>query len=210
MQSPNLMKLASTLSPEERYKLIVPDVQREESGEKPRISEAERSAILFFNDKASYMEYHRRILIYSWVNILWWRDIEYARLRVQALTTMLVFEMDSMLRRAHEGPQGDGWNLRFKMLRETVAGINDRTKVFYAYRDAIPLVEKELWSVPFYDPARKATLARWYEKMGEQIADHNEMVNAFCSHPDAPKLIGPMMKDKGAYLIKEPVPRESS
>ena len=61
MQKLDLIKLAPTLSAEERYKMAISDFHKVLAGEKPILSEAECQAIRHFDNRAVWEDYAQRL-----------------------------------------------------------------------------------------------------------------------------------------------------
>src|SRR3989338_265563 len=183
MATPDLIKLAPTLSAEERYKLIVPDLHRTLMGEKCLISESERQSIIKFDKRVVWEEYTRNICILQWATTLWQRDIETERLRAFALSLNLSHTLERVL------VDGDDKSIskekrtgQFEKLKKYVAMLEEQSVEFYAYREAINKVEQELYGVPLFNEKEKNSIASCYEMVDELFEHHNSTIRVMCEN----------------------------
>jgi len=113
MPSTELMRLAPTLSAEERFKLIIADFHKGVAGEQPVLSETERRAVQKCEGRAMWEEYTKHIGIVQWAGMFWSKDIETEKLRVLACHLMVSLECEPVVaelrgyRRDHL-PHGSG------------------------------------------------------------------------------------------------------
>jgi hypothetical protein len=207
MQTPDLIKLAPTLSVEERYKLIVPDFQRVMAGEKELLSESEQNAITFFEKKEDWQVYVHKICLLQWANILWQRDIETEKLRALACSLMLSHALEKLLidgdDKSISKEKRDG---QFEQVKQCVARFEKQSVEFYAYPLAIKKIEQELYSMPIFDEKRGKRIASYYEAVDDMIEHHNESVRIFCGNPIIKKTIKPVVQDMGKYIVKKQIP----
>ncbi len=208
MQTPDLIKLAPTLSAEERYKLIVPDFQREVAGEKSLISESERQAILRFDDRKAWEEYTRRVLLYRWANALWVREIETEKLRTYACYLFLNHHWERVVVDADETLSKEKRTERFERLKKYVSMLSAQSRDFYAYREATAEISQELYGVPLFDPKTMKEISNHYEVVDDFIESYNVSVEHFCKLVEIKKFLKPILQDKESYLVKKPVPDE--
>jgi hypothetical protein len=210
MQTPDLIKLAPTLSAEERYKLIVSDFHRALMEEKELIAESERQAIITFNNnRAVWEEYTRNICMLQWENALWPRDIEAEKLRVFACSLLLSHALEKVLF------HGDDHSIskekratQFESLKEYVAMFETQSMDFYAYPEAIKKIEQELYGVPIFHEEKKNRIASYYEAVDDLIEHHNKTIHTICGHKIIKKCINPMVRDMESYLVKKSIPDE--
>jgi hypothetical protein len=207
MQTPDLIKLAPTLSVEERYKLIVPDFHRVMAGEKELLTESEQNAITFFAKKEDWQVYIHKICMLQWANILWQRDIETGKLRALACSLMLSHALEKLL------IDGDDKSIskekrvaQFEQVKECAARFEEQSIEFYAYPLAIKRIEQELYDTPIFDEKRGKRIAAYYEAVDGLIEHHNESVRIFCGNPIIKKTIKPIVQDMEKYFVKKRTP----
>lgn len=207
MATPDLIKLAPTLSVEERYKIIIPDLHRQLMGEEPLISESERQAITHFENRAVWEEYTRNICILQWATALWLKDIETERLRVFALSLNLHYTLERVLL------DGDDKSIskekraeQFERVKKYVAMLKEHSVEFYAYREAINKVEQELYGVPLFNEEKKNSIASCYEMVDELFEHHNTTIRVMCENKIIKRHVKPIVQDMESYLAKKPVP----
>ena len=207
MATPDLIKLAPTLSAEERYKLIVPDLHRTLMGEKCLISESERQSIIKFDKRVVWEEYTRNICILQWATTLWQRDIETERLRAFALSLNLSHTLERVL------VDGDDKSIskekrtgQFEKLKKYVAMLEEQSVEFYAYREAINKVEQELYGVPLFNEKEKNSIASCYEMVDELFEHNTSTIRVMCENKIIKNSIKPIVQDMESYLAKKPVP----
>jgi hypothetical protein len=206
MATPNLIKLAPTLSAEERYKLVVPDMHRELMGEKPLISESERQAITHFENRAIWEEYTQKLNMMRWALALWPKDIEAEKLRVIAFSLMLNHALSGALWRADEPMPKAKREERFATLREYVALIEEQSVDFYAHREAFAVIQRELYGVPVLNAKWMADITEDYRAVDEIIERYNETIRKICQNEVIRKRIKPIVDDTESYLVKKPIP----
>lgn len=197
-----ILKIAPTLSAEERLRLVVPDVHRLIAGEKPVLSEPEFAAIRRCPTKEIWKEYTYRVMLLKWADTVWLRDWETERLRVLCLLTVLRYETGLL----GAEDEGDGPADRLEIIRKIVAGANERAKDFFAYREAVPLLEREIYGLPLFGEATKTRMTESYEHVENTISLHNETVRGIVGIPGAEEFLKPMIEETESYLIREPVP----
>jgi hypothetical protein len=204
---PDLIKLAPTLSVEERYKLIVPDFHRVMAGEKEFLSESEQNAITYFEKKEDWKIYVHNICMLQWANILWQRDIETEKLRVLACSLLLSHALERLL------VDGDDKSIskekrakQFERVKECVVRFEEQSVEFYTYPLAINKLEQELYGMPIFDEKRAKRMATYYEAADELIEHHNESIRIFSANPIIKKTIKPIVQDMEKYLVKKPTP----
>ncbi len=207
MATPDLIKLAPTLSAEERYKLIVPDFHRELMGEKCVMSESERQAIIKFDNRAVWEEYACKVCMLQWANVLWRKDIEMERLRVFGCYLVLNHALERVIL------DGDDQSIpkdkragQFETLKDYVVMLETQSVEFYCYQEAIKKIEQELYSVPLFNEERKKQIAECYASADQSIDHHNEVIRGMCEMEIVKTYIKPIVRDMNSYLVKKPVP----
>lgn len=198
-----ILKIAPTLSAEERLRLVVPDVHRLIAGEKPVLSEPEFAAIRRCPTKETWKEYAYRVMLLKWADTVWLRDWETERLRVLCLLTVLRYEM-RLVGLTDGGDESEDGSL--ETIRKIVAGANERAKDFFAYREAVPLLEREVYGLPLFGEATKTRMTESYEHVENTISLHNETVRGIVGIPGTEEFLKPMIEETENYLIREPVP----
>lgn len=206
MPSPNLIQLAPTLSAEERYRLVVPDMHRELMGEKPLISESERQAITHFEDRKLWEEYTGRICMLQWAQALWPKDVETEKLRVIAHYLMLSHSFDRLIRDGDQQVPKGKRAKQFETLKEHAAQIGEQSVHFYAYREAFEKIKQELCGVPLLNEKWMADITEDYTLVDEMIEHYNDLVRKVCVVVVIRKTIGPIVRDMESYLVKKPMP----
>lgn len=206
MQKPDLIKLAPTLSAEERYKLIVTDFQRERIGEKPMISESERKVILDFKDRGVWEEYTRRVLLYQWIDVLWTREIETEKLRMFACYLILSHSFERLYIDIDEGVSKKKKLERFEQLKNYTALFGTQSEEFYLYREAILKIKQELYDMPVFDQKVANRIEGYFKDIDELINRYNNMIRDICKISVIKQQIKPIVQDQGNYLIKKVVP----
>ena len=206
MATPDLVKLAPTLSAEERYRLVVPDMQRELMGEKPLISESERQAITHFEDRAVWEEYTRKICMLQWAQALWPKDVETEKLRVIVHDMELSHSFDRLIRDGDQQVPKGKRAAQFEALKEHAAQVGQQSVHFYAYREAFEKIKQELCGVPLLNEKWMADITEDYTLVDETIEHYNDLVRKVCAVVVIRKTIGPIVRDMESYLVKKPIP----
>ncbi len=209
MSTPDLVKLAPNLSAEERYKLITADFLAQLDGEQPMITESELKAMLWFASRDMWKEYALRVVTFKLVNAIWVREIETEKLRTYACYLLAIHQLERVIVDAEDKLPKDKRAKQFKNLKTYVEAFNDSLEGFRVYREAIPILERELCGVPFFSKTTKASIATSYALVDHDIATYNEAIKRFCDCSDAKKLIKPILDDTDSYLVKGIVPAES-
>jgi len=207
MSTPNLANLAPNLSAEERYKLIVPDYHNEMMGRDALLSDSERQAITYFTTRASWEEFTQKFNTMLWAQVMWPKDIEAEKLRIAGFSLLLNYSLTWVLRVG--GDQSlpmDKRDATFKELREHVALMEEQSVTFYAYRDALEAIPKELYGVPVFNDAKAAEMRTEFEETDALIDHYNDMVRRCCEPHDAREYIAPIVDNTQSYLVKKPIP----
>jgi hypothetical protein len=206
MPSPNLIQLAPTLSAEERYRLVVPDMHRELMGEKPLISESERQAITHFEDRKLWEEYTGRICMLQWAQALWPKDVETEKLRVIVYYLELSHSFDRLIRDGDQQVPKGKRAAQFETLKAHAAQVGEQSVLFYAYREAFEKIKQELCGVPLLNEKWMADIVEDYTLVDEMIEHYNGLVRKMCAVGVIRKTIGPIVRDMENYLVKKPMP----
>ena len=202
----DIIKLAPTLSAEERFKMVVTDMHKVLEGEQRTLSESERQAIMQCEGREMWEDYTRRIGIIQWADAFWTKDIEMEKLRVFAYSLLLERELDRFFL--------DDYELMPPKLREMFwAGIKEHVEMmercamkFYAYREAVIVIERELCGMPLFHQKKSVIIASFYEAMDDTFERYNYRIKKFyerCQHDDVPKTV---TKDVESYIVKKPIP----
>jgi len=200
------MKIAPTLSAEERYKLLVPDFHREVMGEKPLISESERKAIIKFDNRAVWEEYTHSICMFQWAHTLWPKDIEAERLRLLACSLFLSHAFERVLLDGDQPVLKETRAGQFEKLKEYVALFERQSVEFYCYQEAINTIELELYGVPLFNEEKKDQIASCYETTDQFIEHYNETIRWMCENEVTKRYFKPIVHDMNSFLVKKPVP----
>ena len=206
MKSPDLIKLAPTLSAEERFKILIPDYHRVVMGEEPLISESERAAIIKFDNMAVWEEYTGRVAMLQWANALWTSDIEIEKFRALACYLIINHSLEKIILTAEESSTEEDRAGQYKKLKEYVGTFEESLINFYNYQEAIPRLEQELYGVPAFNERTKKQIAEYYESINALIGHHNDTVHAICKNKIIREYLKPIAEDAESYLIKKPIP----
>ena len=202
----DIIKLAPTLSAKERFRMVVTDMQKVLEGGQRTLSETERQAIMRCEGREMWEDYTRRIGIIQWADAFWTKDIEMEKLRVFASSLLLERELDKFFL--------DNYTMMPPMMRERFwSGIKEYVQMversvtnFYAYRDAIVEVEKELYGMPLFYGKKKAVIESYYEAMDDTSERYNHRIKLFyerCQENDVPKTV---MENVESYIVKKQTP----
>lgn len=203
------MKLAPTLSAEERFKMMIVDVQKQMIGEKAVFSTSERSAIMKCEDKAMWEEYTRHIGIMQWAGAFWIKDIEAERLRVFAGSLLLERILDHLVADADIRMPESMRQSAYARLKEFVGMLESQSELFYAYREAIAQIEtKYLYGMPLFDEKKRVMIASVYDAMDDVFETYNHRLNMFAGITSLEEFMKPISENIGDYTAKKPIPRQ--
>lgn len=207
MHSSEIIKLAPTLSAEERYKLAISDFHRVLAGEKPILSEAECQAIRYFDNRAVWEEYTHSVCMLQWADTLWSKDIETEKLRVFAISLLLNHAMERIL------VDGDDRSIpeerrsrQLEDLKKYAAMLGAHSAEFYVYPEAIKKIEQELYGVPLFNEKKMKRIVNYYEMADDLLEDYNEKIRAMCRNKILKKYFKPIVSDMESYIVKKPIP----
>jgi hypothetical protein len=206
MPSSNLIQLAPTLSAEERFKLIVTDLHRQMAGEKPVLSASERQAIINCENRAMWEEYTRHIGIIQWAQVFWVKDIETEKLRACASYFILSRVVDRLITAAFMNAPETLWDRHCAEVREDVEFLERNSTEFYAYREAIIQVERELYGIPLFDEKKKAVIASYYEAVDEMFSGYNVRIRALSETHLMKVRMKYIAENMESYTAKKPIP----
>jgi hypothetical protein len=204
--TPNLTKLAPSLSAEERYKIVMSDLLAQLDGEPAKISESELKAMLWFESKPMWREYALRTAMMRHASEIWIIEIEKEKVRSYAFYLHLVYQFEQVVRDV-DIPKEKKMK-RFDILKKAVSDLHHALEGFYAYREAIPKLEAVLYGIPFFSKATQASIALWFGLIESTIRDYNGMVRELSACHDAKRFIKPITEDMESYLVKDAVPSE--
>ncbi len=205
---PDIIKLAPTLSAEERYKLIVQDIHHTLMGEKQLLSESERQAIIQCQNRAVWEEYTRHIGIMQWADAFWTKDIETEKLRVFACYLLLGRGLDRFIANADMPMPEKMREARCTSIKEHVEMLETNSKTFYAYREAIAQVERELYGMPLFNERRRKVIESYYEAVDEMFENYNDRIRMLCGSNMIKKHMKPIADNLENYIAKKPVPQK--
>ncbi len=206
MPTPDLIRLAPTLSAGERLKLIVPDLHRQYMGGKRLISESETQAITAFDKREVWEEYTLKLSMFQWAQAFWPKDIEAERLRVFACSLLLRRSLEKTLWNSEGSVCEKEWDWQLSTLRKYVAMMEKNSALFYSYREAINAIERELYGVPIFNEGQKKQIAAYYEAIDDLFEEHNSIVRMVCGNKAIKQRIRPIIRDMESYLVKKPTP----
>jgi hypothetical protein len=202
----DIIKLAPTLSAEERFKMVVTDMQKELEGGQRTLSETERQAIMRCEGREMWEDYTRRIGIIQWADVFWTKDIEMEKLRVFACSLLLERELDRFFLDNYTMMPPKMREMFWASIKEYVEMMERCLRKFYAYREAIAVVERELYGMPLFHRKKSAIFASYYEAMDDTFERYNYRIKKFyerCQQDDIPKTV---MENVESYVVKKPIP----
>lgn len=208
MATPDLVKLAPTLSVEERYKLVMGDVLSQLDGEPPKLSESELKAMLRFESKPMWQDYAARVAMMRHANEIWVREIETEKLRAYAFYLDLGYQFRLVV--IDDGAPKMKKAERFESLKKSAIDLHYALEGFYAYREAIPKLEAILYGVPFFSKAMRVSLDSQFALIHDTVRNYNGVVRELCTCRDAKQFIKPIVEDVESYLVKDAVPSEAA
>ena len=202
----DIIKLVPTLSPEERFKMVMTDCLRQMDGEPSVFSETELKALIFFDSKAKWLEYVLPVIIFKLANAYWPNEIEIKRLRVELVWFIIVQKLEQICDDADDGIAAKDRLSQFDTLKKYIGTYNETLPRLMAYRDAIPELEAATYGMPFFSEGQKATIAKIFTGIESSMALYNEMVTEFAKRKDARKLLRPFTEDLQSFLLRNEAP----
>jgi hypothetical protein len=151
-------------------------------------------------------DYTRRIGIMQWAEVFWTKDIETEKLRVFACSLILERELDRFFLDDYammpETIQEKFWT----DIKGCVATMERCARKFYAYPEAIMVIERELYGMPLFHRMKSEIIASHYEAMDDTFERYNYRIKKFyerCQQDDIPKTF---MENVESYVVKKPIP----
>ena len=210
MTTPNLIKLAPTLSVEERYRIIVPDCYRVMAGEKGMLSVSEIDAITTFDKTALWEQYALRVGMFKWAHILWLRDIQSEKfcactciLLLNHQLWQIIWDVDVPLTKEQRANE-------LARLRKYVDMLQIKLGTFYAYREALVRLQEELYGVPIFDEKTDESIQGFYKFVGDMVEIHNKTVRDVCADKETKRFLKPIVSEMDLYIVKESKPTEAA
>jgi hypothetical protein len=206
MPSPDIIKLAPTLSAEERFKIIVKDFHKELAGGKPVLSISERQSIIKCENRPMWEDYTRRIGIMQWADAFWTKDIEMEKLRVFASSLLLGRALDRFIADIDMPMPEKMREGQCASIKEYVDMLERNSEKFYAYPEAIMQIERELYGMPLFNEWKKEVIASYYQAADEIFEHYNNRIRMLSTSKMIQKRIKPIVENLGSYTAKKPVP----
>jgi hypothetical protein len=206
--TPNLTKLAPSLSAEERYKIVMSDMLAQQDGEPAKLSESEMKAMIWFESKSMWQEYAFHAAMMRHATEIWVIEIETEKLRSYAYYLHLSHQLERVVTDI-DAPKAKKAE-RFKGLKQSTVDLHHAIEGFYAYREAITKLEAILYGVPFFSETMRASLDSQFDNIGDIVRNYNGMLRDICACYDAKKFIKPIVEDIDSYLVKNAVPSDAA
>ena len=207
MHSSEIIKLAPTLSAEERYKLAISDFHKVLAGEKPILSEAECQAIRHFDNRAIWEEYTHSVCMLQWADTLWSKDIDTEKLRVFACYLLLSHATEKVLIDCDDRSISEERRTRqLEDLKRYAAMLGEHSAEFYVYPEAIKKIKQELYDVSLFNDKKMKRIANYYEMADDLLEDYNEKIRAICRNKILKKYFKPIVQNMESYIVKKPIP----
>jgi hypothetical protein len=211
MPSTNLIKLAPTLSAEEKFKIVIAEMHQATAGEQPILKESELQAVIECKNKTTWEEYNRHMSMVMWASEFWSREIEIQKLRTYAAYLNLKSELSEYIAN-NEMPE----EFRRKecvSIAEWVEILELTARGFYAYLEAIAQFEQNLYGVSLFDQKQKRTIDDYRNAVDEMFEHHNWLLRALVRGGErsesAKRHMLPITEDIDSYLVKKPVPEQA-
>jgi len=208
MNTPDLIKLAPELSAEERYKIMTADWMAKANGEQQVMMESERKAMVRFPTTAMWREYATSVVTFKLVNTYWTSEIQIRKLRTFLCYQAAMHEFEKIIVDFDDYPK-DERAKQFENLKGYVADYNEIIAGLRSYRDAIPLLERELCGIPFFSNATRDDIAEAFKLVEDATIMYNGIVRHFSEDKEARKIIKPIVNDITTYLVKDAAPDPS-
>jgi len=210
MNTPDLIKLAPTLSVEERYKIVIPDCHRLMAGEKGLLSESEMKALTTFEKNAVWEQYALRVDKFKWAHILWIRDIQKEKFCACTCILLLNDALWRMISDEDESLGKDALADNLATVRKYVSLLQDKLANFYPYREALARLQEELYGMPIFDEETEATIRGFFQFVGDMIERHNKTIRELCVNKVTKRHFKLIAQDMDSYLVKEKKPDETA
>ncbi len=210
MQAPNLAKLAPELSAEERYKLMTADFMARVNGEPQVMTESERKAMVRFPTTAMWKEYATNVVTFKFANTIWVNEIQIEKLRTFTCYLLAIHELEKIVVDAEDELPKERLAKQFESLKRYVKDFSDCLLEFRAYRDAIPILEKELCGAPLFSKQTCSFISNAYDLVDNCVKHYNDAIRHFCGDNDLKKYIRPVLEDTESFLVKVSAPDPSA
>ena len=210
MVTPNLIKLAPTLSIEERYKIVIPDALRMMVGEKSLLSDSEVTALTSFEKNVVWEQYALRVGMFKWAHILWIRDINSEKFCACTCILLLNHQLWQVIQEVGDGATKEAREKGLASLSGYVATLQEKLADFYAYRDALIRLKEELYDVPIFAGETETTIQGFYQFVGEMVERHNDTIRELCTNKTIKRHFKAIAENIDLYLVKEPKPDEAA
>jgi hypothetical protein len=213
MPSTNLIKLAPTLSAEEKFKIVIAEMHQATAGEQPILKESELQAIIECHSKTTWEEFNRHMSMVMWASEFWSREIEMEKLRTYAAYLNLKSELSEYIAHADADMPEEFRRRECVTIAEWVEILERTARRFYAYLEAIAQFEQKLYGESLFDEKQKRTIDDYRNAVDDMFEHYNWLVRAY-SHGDerselAKKHMLPIAEDLDSYLVKKPVPEQA-
>jgi hypothetical protein len=210
MTTPDLIKLAPSLSVEERYKIIIPDCYRMFNGEKALLSASETTALASFEKNEAWAQYALRFGMFKWAHILWIRDIQKEKFCACTCILLLNNAVWRMIRDEDESKGKAVLVENLAMVRKCASILRDRLADFYPYREALVRLQEELYDVPIFEGERAETIQGFFRIIGKTVEYYNETIRVLCTDKAIKRHFKFIAQDMDSYLVKETKPDETA
>ena len=203
--TPNLIKLAPSLTVEERYRIVIPDTQKIFMGEAGSLSESEIRALTYFDSRAAWEAYAYRFFQLWLAYLVWTRDISKEKYAVLARFLLAHHQLWQVIRDVDESASNEKKAEGLETLKKYVVALEEELVGFYAYREAILCVEQDLYGVSLFDEKTSARISNDYQTADNLIDDHNAIVRILCTNKAMKKHFKPIVQDMESFIINKPV-----
>ena len=207
----DIIKLAPTLSAEEKFKIVIAEMHQATAGEQPILKESELQAIMECHSKTTWEEYNRHMSMVMWASEFWSREIEIQKLRTYAAYLNLKSELSEYI--ANTDMPEELRRRECGRIAEWAEILERTARQFYAYLEAVSQFEQKLYGVSLFDEKQKRTIDSYQRAVDDMFEHHNWIVRA-CSNGDkrselAKQHMLPIAEDLNSYLVKKPVPEQA-
>ncbi len=214
MPSTNLIKLAPTLSAEEKFKIVIAEMHQATAGEQSILKESELQAIMECHSKTTWEEYNRHMSMVMWASEFWSREIETEKLRVYAAFLNLKSQLSEYIAEA-DGEMPEEFRRReCGRIAEWVEIFERTARGFYTYLEAVAQFERKLYGVFLFNEKQRRIIAGYRAAVDDMLERHNWRVLAFAQGDkgsDAVKdHLKPITDDIESYLVEKPVPEQAA
>jgi hypothetical protein len=202
----DIIKLAPTLSAKERFRMVVTDMQKVLEGGQRTLSETERQAIMRCEGREMWEDYTRRIGIIQWADAFWTKDIEMEKLRVFACSLLLEKELDRFFLDNYTMMPPKMRERFWGSIKEYVEMVERCGMEFYAYREAVVVVERDLYGMPLFHRKKRAVIESYYQAMDDTFERYNHRIKMFYERCKEDGTLEAVMEGVESYIVKKPTP----